>query len=94
MKKNRKQEDWDSFYEDEESLKMLELVNENGDKETSNKSRYNKKTTLEKIEIVFMVISVIFILIALFSIYNKLNKDALDSCQKIGNSYDYCINHI
>ncbi len=78
------------IYEDEESLKMLEIIRENAKTKIPFK---RKMTWLEKIEISFIVLSVIFIIVSMFFIVRGLEKDqeeAIASCVNKGNDINYC----
>lgn len=88
----KKKNNFEGFYEDEESLKMLDIIRENANKQDDKKVDENKLFT--RLEIVFIVCSVLFIATAIILIYVRMGDDALNSCQQLGNSLEYCEAHI
>lgn len=78
------------IYEDEESLKMLEIIRENAKTKIPFK---RKKTLPEKIETSFIVLSIIFMIISMFFIVRGLEKEqeeAIANCVNNGNNINYC----
>lgn len=82
---------WDNFYEDEESLEMLETINENGDTPLY---EHKHKNSIKKVRIAVISVCILIILAFLLFVYSKMGERALNGCLDLGNSYDYCINHI
>lgn len=78
------------IYEDDESLKMLDIIRENAKTKIPFKIR---KTLLEKIEIVFISLSIIFMIVSMFFIIRGLAKEqeeAIVNCINKGNAINYC----
>ena len=78
------------IYEDEESLKMLEIIRENAKTKIPFK---RKKTLLEKIEIGFILLSILFMVISMFFIVKGLAREhetAIVNCVNNGNNSNYC----
>lgn len=90
MKKKNVKDDFDEFYEDEESLKMMDILRENAKEKISYQV---KKSILYYSQIAFCIMSIILIIFTIWygSASLKQNKNTkIINCIRQGNNYTYC----
>lgn len=87
MKKNSFKE----FYEDEESLKMMEIINNEADKEKERrKVLYKKAKRQDKVTMVFVIVSLLFILGCILHLSNKSYEKNVADCVSKGYTQEAC----
>lgn len=88
MKKNNK---FEGLWEDEESLKMMEIINESANKEYANrKVAYKKAKKQDRIVKIFVISSLIFIAGCILYISNKVFEKDVAECVAKGNDRATC----
>ena len=79
------------FYEDEESIKMMDLINESATKEYERrKVAYKKAKKQDKLITIFVIGSLIFMGLCVLYISNKIFEKDVAECVAKGNDKAVC----
>lgn len=85
MKKNN----FKGFYEDEESIKMMEIINKEADKEYAKRVK-EKENKQNKIMMAFVIGSLIFIASCILIISGKHTQKNINECVAKGETQTVC----
>lgn len=87
----KKVNSFEGFYEDEESLKMLDMINKNADKEYVRIKKQEKKDKIGNLLMkVFIIASLMFVTGCLVYISSKSFNKNVEECVGKGYEKDYC----
>lgn len=86
MKNNFKE-----FYEDEESIKMMNIINEEAEKEREKrKELYRQEKKQDRITMIFVIGSLLFILGCILYVSNKSYEKNVENCVNKGYTQTEC----
>lgn len=86
MKNNFKE-----FYEDEESIKMMNIINEEAEKEREKrKELYKQEKKQDRITMIFVIGSLLFILGCILYVSNKSYEKNVENCVNKGYTQTEC----
>ena len=87
----KKKNNFKGFYEDEESLKMLEIINESADKEYARIRKVEKRAKTESILIkVFVITSLLFMAGCVLYVSGLKYQNNVNKCVASGESQASC----
>lgn len=97
MKKNVNK--FEGFYEDEESIKMLNTINKVSNEYQTKKQKQIKKqnkkdlllNVLVGIAAILLIVLVGILVVKAFQYNSEMVNDFMNSCQSQGYSYNYCV---
>lgn len=93
-KQTKKKDEFKDFYEDEESLKMMEAINKSANEEKKKREQQLfQEARTEKAFKIFVIALLIALLTIVLIINGKLQQSGIESCIKKGNTESYCIAH-